>query len=227
VTVVHPAYKQMAARARRIPNPGSPPARAGVTGPKPPHWSRHVDPWYWYTERLPASLSLLLPLLLALAPLVLARLLDAALVAPVWQLELLALVGLQLAIPFGIFQHLAPWFILAIVLWIQFLLLVWLVRNIEILRQWGRVDRFFRRQEEKAARAYERHHWLRRFHFVGLVFFIFLPVGSGLVTGVFVGKLTGMTDRRLVASIFLGTLLWAVLFVWIGDVVGDAVRRLA
>jgi len=196
-----------------------------LTGSRAPHWSRHVDPWYWYTERLPPLVSLFIPLALVLLPLGLAALFAPSLVAPMWKLELLALAGIQLAVVYGVGVQLTPWFILVIVLWVQFLLLVWIVRNVELIRQWSRIDRFFQRQEEKAALAYERRHWLRRFHFVGLALFTFLPVGSGLVTGVFVGKLTGMSDRRLVASIFLGTVLWTILFTYVGDAVGDAIRR--
>lgn len=162
---------------------------------------------------------------MAFAPILAAALVAPELVGPIWKLALAALLGIQAGVAVGLSLRLDPGFLLVIMLWVQFLFLIWVVRNIELMRVIGRVDRFFKRQEEKAARAYERRAWLRKFHFVGLAFFTFLPVGSGLLTGVFVGKITGMSDRRLVASIFLGTVVWAVPFAYGTDAIVEALRR--
>lgn len=183
------------------------------------------DPWSVYAERLPGWAGLFLPLVLAPAPVLVAAFVRPGAVAEVWSLVGAAVAGLQFAVPLGIAYRFPPWTLLGVVLWVQFLFLAWIVRNVELLRRWRKFDAFLRRKEEAAARTYAHHHWLRRFHFLGLIVFIFLPVGSGLLTGVFVGKLTGMSDRRLVAAIFLGTLLWAVVLVFVGDVIGDAIRR--
>lgn len=188
-------------------------------------WGHHFDPWVWYTERIPPWAAFMAPLILLPAPVLLAALVSPDAVPRVWQLELAALIGLQASIPLGISFRLEPWFILACSLWVQFLLLIWIVRNVELLRRWKRFDRFLRRQEEKALQTYDRKPWLRKFHFLGLTLFIFMPLASGLFTGVFIGKLTGMSDRRMAASIFLGTVLWALLFVYVGDFVGDYLSR--
>lgn len=197
-----------------------------MDGPNPPHWSRHFDPWYWYTEVLPPGMSFFLPILLAPIPIVVAAIFETNLVGPVVQVIGATLVNPNAAIAYGFVIGLRPALALAIVLWIQLLLLVWVVRNVELLRRWKRFDRFLQKPEKRAQELYDRHHWLRKFHFAGMVVSVFLPFGTGILTGVFLGKLTGMSDRRLVTAIYVGTVLWLALLSGLGRALEGWVRSL-
>jgi uncharacterized membrane protein len=183
------------------------------------------DPWRWYTQRLPPAVSLVLPVALAPLPIVAAWWLLPQAVAQVAQVTVLTPFAMDVAIGVGVAYRLAWWLIAGIVLWVQLLLLLWVVRNIELLRAWRRLDGFLRRQEVRAARVYQRRAWMRRFHFVGIMVFVFLPVNSGVFTGVILGKLTGMSDRRLVGAIYTGTVLWVVLLTLAGTAAEFWIRR--
>lgn len=151
----------------------------------------------------------MLPILLAPAPLLLAALQAPDAVPKLSSILPLVVFALDVALLTGLCLQLKWWVVLGAALWMELMLLVWLMRNLDLLRRWRRFDRFVRRREAQAAQIYDRRHWIRRFHFWGVVGMTFLPLNTGIFTGVFIGKVTGLSDRTTVGAVFLGTTLWA------------------
>lgn len=178
------------------------------TAPPPPPSPSVLRPWDWY-KQLSAGLGFVLPIVLAGVPVLVAELLFPGSAGKVVSLASTTIIAIDVAIVFGLCVQLKWWFVLAVVYWIEFLLLAWLIKNLDLLRRWRFMSAFLQRREDRALAAYQRHRWIRRFHFVGVMLFTFLPLGSGVFVGTFIGKVTGMPDRIVFLAVYLGTVLWA------------------
>lgn len=178
--------------------------------------ARHAwwDAWSWYSRRFPPWATLTIPVLLATVPTILASILLPQAVPKIWAMQVIVIFALDAAVVAGIVSQLTWWLVLGVILWMEFLFLIWLLANLRVLRRVPRLNRFFAKQELKAARLYQRKRWIRRFHFLGVMVFVFLPLNSGIIAGVLVGKLTGLRDSRVIAAVYLGTILWASLLTW-------------
>lgn len=185
--------------------------------PIPPKPARfRDDPWAWYLATFSAPVGFILPLALMLVP--------AAVISALYPDAAAKMVAFSVTLPFaldvgmivGLQAGFKPWIVLVTTYWVEFLLLVWLMRNLNLLRRWPRFDGVLKRQEKKAVRLYEVHRWVRRFHVLGVATFVFLPFSTGVFVGILLGKLTGMPDRRALLAVYLGTIVWSAIFVWAG-----------
>jgi uncharacterized membrane protein len=179
-----------------------------MTGRRTPRPRR--DLWAWYTRRLPTWLGLVLPLLLLPAPLVLLGLRGGG----VWAaatVQATAVVSLEGALLLGLTVFRMDWWLaLALVLYVELLYLVWLLRNVRVLRRWRRVARFLERREAAVVRLHRGRPWLRRSHRLGVTLVVLLPLNTGVLTGVLLGKATGLSDRATLGAVFLGILGWSI-----------------
>lgn len=198
---------------RPLPTPR--PGRVTVSvPPRESFWNR-VDPWRWYQERIPAWVAFFLPIVLVPIPILLALIEQPEVIPKLWLIQLLTLLALDVAIVSGLLLNLHWWVVLSVILWMEFLLLVWLVRNLEIIRRWPPANRFLQRREARALRMYQQRTWIRRLHFWGIVAITFLPFGTGIWVSTFVGKVTGMSDRVLIGAVYFGTVLWSAFVTWV------------
>lgn len=180
------------------------------------HPRHRYDLWWWYRHHLPGWIAFFLPILLAGAPIVVAAVRFPEALPKFLVFEATIIFALDVAIAFGLIVAEFQWYVVLLTsFWMEFLLLIWLLKNLEFLRRFQWLDRFFRRRETRALDLYQRRAWIRRFHFWGVVLFTFLPLNSGVILGVLVGKVTGMSDRRLFAAVYFGIALWASFIVWI------------
>jgi uncharacterized membrane protein len=158
--------------------------------------------------------SLSLPVILFLIPAGLLSWLRPDLAPGTWTFYSITVAGLDVGLGTAVVLNFEWWYILVWTMWSQALLAAFLLINMRLIRAWPRLDRFFARQELKALKAYEKHQWLRRFHFWGFCFFIVLPVGSGVYLGVVLGKMTGLDDRKTWLALMLGTAIWAAVLIF-------------
>lgn len=157
------------------------------------------------------------PILLFFLPILPLAILRPELVGPTMSFyAVAALLGVDVSVVAGLAAGLHWWYIFLWVMWGQMLLTAFLLWNLRFLRRWKRADAWFTRREARAIVAYERHAWLRKFHFWGLMFFTILPIGSGVYIGVLIGKYTGLDDHKTWLALMIGTAIWLFLLVYFG-----------
>lgn len=167
--------------------------------------------WAWYELRMPTIWSVILPLVLIPAPAALSYVVLPEAAPKIWGVGLLAIVAIDGALGVGFAADLTWWVVLGCVMWTETLVLLWLLRNLDLLRAWPRFDRFIRKREAKAIRAYRKRQWMRKSHVLGVAIFVFLPLSSGIFAGALVGKFTGLSNPRTFVAVMAGTFVWAAL----------------
>ncbi len=198
--------------AERIHAHWRPPAPVPDPSPRSPF----ARLWRWFEDDIPPWVGFTLPLVCAFVPVILFAIFFPGLFGTIWSFAWLVPFAMDFAIVIGLGLNLKWHVVWAVTLWVQFFALVWFARNIDLLRRWDRFDKFVRRQEVRARSIYDRHHWVRKFHYTALVVFVFLPFSSGIIAGFLLGKLTGMHTRIALGAVFLGTVLWVSFLVWAG-----------
>lgn len=92
---------------------------------------------------------------------------------------------------------------------ISCLFMLW---NFDILVLLPFVGQYIPRLMRRGSQTLAKHTWLERVYFIGLVFFVFVPLqGTGSVSGTILGKMAGMPPLEIFCAISLGATLHSFL----------------
>lgn len=175
--------------------------------------------------RVHPTIRVLLPVTLFPLPLIVASITAPEAVPKLLLFTSIMVFAIDAGVIAGLANDLIWWTVLLSAVYMEFMIIVFLISNLELLRRWRPAGRFFGRQERRAEKLYHRRTWLRRFHFWGVVVITFLPLGSGVVLGTFLAKFTGMGDRRAIAAVYFGTVLWVGFLTLVFGLSIDEIKR--
>lgn len=195
------------------------------TTPRAGDGAARPDWWTEYVKSLPWWIRFFLPFVFAPLPLYVAHLFLPQAVGKVASMLAIIVFAIDVAVITGLSLDLVWWVVFGTAVWVELWIILWIVSNLEALRRWRPAGRFFARQERKAERMYRRSEWVRRFHFWGVVIVTFLPLGSGVILGTLLSKFTGMGDRRAIAAVFIGTVMWVGFLTLVFALSLDAIKE--
>lgn len=158
------------------------------------------------------SLKLFIPLAIGLALLFIIYLfLDWSKIFPLIPAYMIPPFGKESIIPTGLERGLSPMVIISLVVIIDAITAMFVMWNLDLVKNiplMGTYIRFFERNSKKIL---NKRKWLRRFTFLGIMLFVFVPFqGSGAVTASIIGFIIGLKSFRLFTAILIGSIMISV-----------------
>ena len=128
-------------------------------------------------------------------------------------------------IPTGLGLGIPPEALIAFIVYTDSVLAIFLVWNFDYAKKIPGLGKLVERVEERGEEALRRYKWAKRFGFIGLVVFVFLPAPlTGAGVGSVVGRLIGMAPFMTLLAVILGTFIRSVLFVYFSWLIAFLVK---
>jgi len=118
---------------------------------------------------------------------------------------------------FGI--PLPPEALIAFILFVDSVISLFLVWNLDYARKIPYIGKLVVRAEESGEKAIRKYKWAKRLGFIGLVIFVMIPLQyTGAAVGSIVGRLIGMTPLMTWLAVVVGSFFRSTLvtFIYIG-----------
>lgn len=102
-----------------------------------------------------------------------------------------------------------PWLTICIAIsFIDIISCLFMLWNFEVIGLIPFVGPYITHLMRKGSHTLEKHSWLERLYFFGLMFFVFLPLqGTGAISGTVLGKMAGMPPLEIFCAISIGATL--------------------
>jgi uncharacterized membrane protein len=118
------------------------------------------------------------------------------------------LFGTETAIATGLTLGIPPVGLICFILFMDAVISLFLVWNFDYAKKIPGIGKLIERAEEGGKRAIRKYKWAKRFDFLGLVFFITIPLQyTGGAVGSIVGRLIGMTPWLTWLAVVIGSSL--------------------
>lgn len=102
-----------------------------------------------------------------------------------------------------------PWEIICMcIVWVDMASSLFLIWNFDVICRVPYLGDVIRLMIRKGEGYLEKHKWLERLYFIGLISLVFFPLqGTGSTTGSIVGRILGLKSIEILAAIFIGSFL--------------------
>jgi uncharacterized membrane protein len=106
-----------------------------------------------------------------------------------------------------------PWMTICITMsFIDIITCLFLLWNFDILGLIPFIGPYLTRLMQRGSRMLKERPWLERLYFIGLIFFVFLPLqGTGSISGTILGKMAGMPPFEIFCATGFGAILQSFL----------------
>lgn len=99
----------------------------------------------------------------------------------------------------------APALVALAIAFVDIIIGLFLVWNFDLARKLPVIGKYIRMVESKGEGILQKHRWVRKLAFTGIVLFVMIPFqGSGAVGASIVGRVIGLNPWRIWASIIIG-----------------------
>lgn len=132
--------------------------------------------------------------------------------------------GKETIIPFGILVWGLNWIVVSIVItFIDMMTALFLVWNFDYAKMIPLLGPWIRNFEHDNANIMKEKKWLQGLTYVGLVFFVFVPLqGTESVGGSVLGRILGLKPWTVFSAILLGSITGSLATAYVAMRVGDA-----
>jgi len=102
-----------------------------------------------------------------------------------------------------------PWITICIsISFIDIISCLFMLWNFDVLVLLPFVGQYIPRLMQRGRQTLAKHTWLERVCFIGLIFFVFVPLqGTGSISGTILGKMAGMPPLEIFCAISIGATL--------------------
>ncbi|SDK14239.1 Uncharacterized membrane protein [Methanoculleus thermophilus] len=134
--------------------------------------------------------------------------------------------GKETIIPLAIIAGYPWWLITAVIFLLDVAVSLFVVWNFDLALKIPFIGRLIESGMTFGRNYTERQPWLRRFSTIGLILFVFFPLqGTGAMNGAILGRLLGLSGRRVFGCVCTGSLASCLVFALGADVLLEIYRE--
>jgi len=128
-------------------------------------------------------------------------------IAPLMLIYSLPPFGKESVIPTGISLGMTPITMFLLVVYIDMTFALLIIWNYDLLHKLPLCGEALKKIEHSGIQLWNKHPWLDRLAFIGLVIFVFIPFhGTGATTSAILGRIIGMKSLKTFFAIMVGSI---------------------